>query len=254
MSSKQTFFAIIVLVAVVILGFGVFSSKNETTELEGSQTEVTLEVNETNMDSNYDHASLKQHVTHTVTLKTNEGDIVIDMYGGLTPKTVDNFVKLAGEGFYDGIKFHRVIDGFMIQAGDPKSKEEDLRGEWGTGGPGYTFEDEFSPELRHTAAGVLSMANAGPNTNGSQFFITLDQTPHLDGRHSVFGYVVGGMDVVRTIGSTPTNPGDQPVDDIVIESVMVEEAVMTDVEEVVSTEMPAEGAETEEMIAEEGDQ
>jgi cyclophilin family peptidyl-prolyl cis-trans isomerase len=126
--------------------------------------------------------------------------------------TVENFVNLARSGFYDGTTFHRVIAGFMAQGGDPTGT--------GTGGPGYTFGDEFSPDLRHDAPGVLSMANAGPGTNGSQFFITYGPTPHLDGRHSVFGRVVEGMDVVRSIRERDSQrdrePGDR-IDTIEIE-------------------------------------
>jgi len=145
------------------------------------------------------------------------GSFTIRLFDQDAPKTVANFVGLA-EGttewvdpetnakvrkpFYDGLIFHRVIDGFMIQGGCPLGQ--------GYGGPGYKFADEFSPKLRHAREGILSMANSGPNTNGSQFFITLGPTPHLDNRHSVFGEVVDGMDVVRKIGSTPTNRQDRP--------------------------------------------
>jgi peptidyl-prolyl cis-trans isomerase B (cyclophilin B) len=125
------------------------------------------------------------------TIKTNKGDIQVELYGAEVPKTVANFEKLAGEGFYNGIKFHRVIADFMIQTGCPDGN--------GTGDAGYKFDDEFHPDLRHDSAGILSMANAGPNTNGSQFFITHGPTPHLDGKHSVFGKVIGGMEVVNAI-------------------------------------------------------
>jgi peptidyl-prolyl cis-trans isomerase B (cyclophilin B) len=126
------------------------------------------------------------------TLKTNKGDIRLELYADKTPKTVANFEKLIGEGFYDGLKFHRVIDNFMIQGGCPEGT--------GTGGPGYKFADEFHKELKHDGPGVLSMANAGPNTNGSQFFITHVATPWLDGKHSVFGRVLGdGQKVVNAI-------------------------------------------------------
>ena len=124
-------------------------------------------------------------------IKTNKGDIQIELYGEEVPNTVANFEKLAGEGFYNGLKFHRVIADFMIQTGCPHGI--------GTGDAGYKFDDEFHPDLRHDSAGVLSMANAGPNTNGSQFFITHGPTPHLDGMHSVFGKVIGGMEVVNAI-------------------------------------------------------
>jgi peptidyl-prolyl cis-trans isomerase A (cyclophilin A) len=160
---------------------------------------------------------------------TTEGPFVIRLFHDQAPKTVENFVGLA-EGtkeytdprdgkkkagkYYDGVVFHRVIDGFMIQGGDPLGQ--------GTGGPGYTFADEFHASLRHDKAGVLSMANAGPNTNGSQFFITLGPTPHLDNRHSVFGEVVDGLDVVRRIGQVKTGARDRPVKDVVITSVTIE--------------------------------
>lgn len=126
------------------------------------------------------------------TLKTNKGDIRLELYEDKTPKTVANFEKLIGEGYYDGLKFHRVIEDFMVQGGCPRGD--------GTGGPGYTFEDEFHPELKHDSPGILSMANAGPNTNGSQFFITHVPCPWLDGKHSVFGKVLDdGQKVVDSI-------------------------------------------------------
>lgn len=128
---------------------------------------------------------------YTATLHTDKGDIVFKLFAERAPRTVNNFVFLAREGFYDDTIFHRVISNFMAQGGDPTGT--------GTGGPGYRFADEFHPELRHDKAGVLSMANAGPNTNGSQFFITHLPTPHLDKRHSVFGQVTEGMDVLLSI-------------------------------------------------------
>jgi peptidyl-prolyl cis-trans isomerase B (cyclophilin B) len=127
----------------------------------------------------------------TATIETDRGTIKIELFADKTPETCGNFEKLSKKGFYDGLKFHRVIPNFMIQAGCPKGT--------GTGGPGYTFKDEFHPELRHSGAGILSMANAGPNTNGSQFFITHVACPHLDGKHSVFGRVLEGQDVVNSI-------------------------------------------------------
>ena len=125
------------------------------------------------------------------TIKTTRGTIKIKLFDDKTPKTVDNFVTLANKGFYNGLKFHRVIADFMVQTGCPEGT--------GRGGPGYRFNDEFHPELKHDGPGVLSMANAGPNTNGSQFFITHVACPHLDGKHSVFGRVLEGQDVVNAI-------------------------------------------------------
>ena len=143
--------------------------------------------------------------------ETSMGNFTIELFEQQAPKTVENFVKLAEKKFYDGVIFHRVIDGFMIQGGDPTGT--------GRGGPGYQFADEFHPQLKHTSEGILSMANAGPNTNGSQFFITLTATPHLDGKHAVFGKVVEGMDVVKKIGKTPTKAGDRPATDVVMKAV-----------------------------------
>ena len=127
----------------------------------------------------------------TATIQTSRGDIVLELHQDQTPNTVKNFVDLAEKGYYNGLTFHRVIPDFMIQGGCPDGT--------GMGGPGYKFADEFDPELRHDGPGVLSMANAGPNTNGSQFFITHVATPHLDGKHSVFGRVVTGQDVVDAV-------------------------------------------------------
>jgi len=162
------------------------------------------------------------------TFKTSMGDIVVQLFEDKAPKTVANFVGLAtgtkewtdphtGEKvkkpLYNGTIFHRVIPGFMIQGGDPLGN--------GTGGPGYRFEDEFHPDLRHTKGGILSMANAGPNTNGSQFFITLAPTLHLDNRHSVFGTVIKGQEVVVAIGAAPRDMRDRPTKDIVIKEIVI---------------------------------
>ena len=177
----------------------------------------------------------------TATLHTNHGDIVVELFADRAPTTVENFLNLAahepaadadpapdtytwadpesgetrGDALYSDVAFHRIIEGFMIQGGDPT--------ETGRGGPGYQFDDEFHPELRHDGPGVLSMANSGPDTNGSQFFITLDAQPHLDDRHAVFGKVVDGMDVVEEIGAVDTDANDQPLDAVVLQSVSVEE-------------------------------
>ncbi len=163
-----------------------------------------------------DSATMKKVILHT-----NRGDIEI-LLSERTPKTTENFLTLAKEGFYDGTKFHRVIKDFMIQGGDPLSKDDELMDRWGTGGPGYTFEDEIGPD-NHNARGTIAMANAGPNTNGSQFFINLVDNPFLDTKHTVFGKVVLGMDVVDAIGDTKTDERDRPVEPVVIERVEVVE-------------------------------
>jgi peptidyl-prolyl cis-trans isomerase A (cyclophilin A)/peptidyl-prolyl cis-trans isomerase B (cyclophilin B) len=176
----------------------------------------------------------------TATIVTNHGDITIELFADRAPRTVENFVNLAthdpaadadpapetvtwtdpesgetrGDSLYAGTVFHRIIDDFMIQGGDPTGT--------GRGGPGYQFDDEFHDDLTHSGPGMLSMANSGPNTNGSQFFITLDAQPHLDGRHAVFGQVIEGMDVVEEIGSVPTGRNDEPREEVTIERVDLE--------------------------------
>ena len=148
------------------------------------------------------------------TIDTSMGAVTLELYRDKVPRTVDNFVKLAKDGFYDGLIFHRVIKDFMIQGGCPSGT--------GTGGPGYKFEDEFHKELRHDVPGVLSMANAGPNTNGSQFFITLVPTPWLDGKHAVFGKIVDGLDVIEAIGKVKTGAGDRPAEEIKLSKVTLD--------------------------------
>lgn len=169
-------------------------------------------------------------------LTTTQGAIVVELEEQRAPKTVQNFVGLAtgsmewtdaktgqkeSTPLYEGVRFHRVIPGFMVQVGDPLSRHPDMASRWGTGGPGYRFGDEFHPELKHDRPGILSMANAGPGTNGSQFFITEGPTPHLDGRHSVFGHVVSGQDVVSKIANVPRGPGDRPNEDQIVEKVEI---------------------------------
>jgi peptidyl-prolyl cis-trans isomerase B (cyclophilin B) len=147
-------------------------------------------------------------------MKTSEGDIVLELFDEDAPKTVSNFKQLASQGFYDGLIFHRIIEDFMIQGGCPQGT--------GTGGPGYTFEDEINQHK--VVKGALAMANAGPNTNGSQFFIvTTEEAPWLDGKHTVFGEVRDGMDVVDRIGTTKTDGRDRPVDDIRIDAIELEQ-------------------------------
>jgi peptidyl-prolyl cis-trans isomerase A (cyclophilin A) len=173
-------------------------------------------------------AEAQEKASLFATLKTNMGDIVVQLFEDKAPKTVANFVGLATGArewsdpatgakvkrpLYNGTIFHRVIPGFMIQGGDPLGN--------GTGGPGYRFEDEFHPDLKHSKAGILSMANAGPNSNGSQFFITQKATPWLDGRHSVFGQVVKGHNTVDSIAKVPRDGRDRPIRDVVIQEVII---------------------------------
>jgi len=164
----------------------------------------------------------KENIDRPVAVfETTLGTFEAELYAKECPETVWNFINLAegrqdtqkGGNFYDGIIFHRVIKGFVIQGGCPQGS--------GMGGPGYQFPDEFDPALRHNDAGILSMANAGPRTNGSQFFVTLAPTPHLDGRHSVFGKVIKGLDIVKAIGEVATGPMDRPKEAVVMNSVTI---------------------------------
>jgi cyclophilin family peptidyl-prolyl cis-trans isomerase len=192
------------IIIVSILTLFTFACSSEVTNKDGTNNKMSKE----------DKADMEMTVAK---INTNMGLIEIELYEDKVPKTVGNFVGLAEKNYYDGIIFHRVIDGFMIQGGDPTGT--------GMGGEsfyGKSFADEFHPELRHTEAGILSMANAGPNTNGSQFFITLAATPWLDGKHSVFGKVITGMDVVEKIGHIETGAQDRPVNEVVMETVTIE--------------------------------
>jgi len=150
----------------------------------------------------------------TARFTTSEGEFRIELFEDRAPRTTKNFIDLVEKEFYDGVTFHRVIAKFMIQTGDPTGT--------GKGGPGYTIKDEIHPGLKHKGEGVVSMANAGPHTGGSQFFITLDTVPHLDGEHAVFGQVIDGMDVVRKIGKAKVNAFDRPLQKIIVESVRME--------------------------------
>lgn len=161
------------------------------------------------------HKGGKTNVANPVAvIETNKGDIEIELFEDKTPITVKNFVDLANKGFYDGVIFHRVIDGFMIQGGDPDGT--------GMGGPGYTIEDEFLPYLKFNGAGIFAMANTGmPHTGGSQFFITLAETPWLNGHHTIFGKVIKGMDVVREIGHSETDFQDRPLETVTMKKVTI---------------------------------
>jgi len=210
MINKSVNIAVFVLFVVVV---GAIFAFNQSARVEQEGEELTLPAEKTNM----------------VTLKTNKGDIVIELFTEEMPITTSNFTKLAGEGFYDGIKFHRVIPNFMVQVGDPLTKDDALVAQWGTGGPGYTIQDEFVDGLSNVR-GTLSMANVGqPNSGGSQFFINVNDNLGLDfdkqpltSKHPVFGRVVEGMDVVDAIVNSPRDPSDRPLEAVVIEEVVLQ--------------------------------
>ena len=157
--------------------------------------------------------TIDRSAKYIATIKTNRGNIVLELFASAAPKTVNNFVFLANAGFYDGIIFHRVIPNFMIQGGDPTGT--------GTSGPGYKFEDEFDPTLVFDRPGILAMANSGPNTNGSQFFITVVPTPNLNGAHTIFGQVLEGQEVADTISKVTTGAGNKPVEPVIIEGIEI---------------------------------
>ena len=162
-------------------------------------------------------AAVKRQGSPHAVIETSRGTITCRLFPDKAPKACENFTLLAGRGYYNGVIFHRVIPGFMIQGGDPTGTGRGGASAWGA-----AFEDEFDPSVSHDRPGVLSMANAGPGTNGSQFFITLAPTPWLDNRHTIFGEVVEGMETVRTIGAVETRPGDKPVTDVLMERVSVD--------------------------------
>ena len=154
--------------------------------------------------------------SYSATVKTNHGDINIELFPSQAPVTVNNFVFLARDGFYNDVIFHRVIPDFMIQGGDPDGT--------GTGGPGYRFQDEFDPSLVFDGPGILAMANAGPGTNGSQFFITVAPTPHLNNAHTIFGKVTSGQDVADAISKVPQGASNRPTDPVTITSIEIQES------------------------------
>lgn len=211
------------VVVVLLLGAGVFflvKNNKDTQVAEDALKETeTTEIKNTEVEKKEDIINnLETKKTMTATLNTNQGDITIELLDKQAPNTVTNFTKLAKEGFYDGIKFHRVIKGFMIQGGDPLTKDDTKMALWGTGGPGYKFADEISASNKNDS-GTISMANSGPNTNGSQFFINTANNNFLDGKHTVFGKVTSGLDIVAKIANVETNQSDRPLTPVVINSI-----------------------------------
>lgn len=201
------------------------TTETETTTENYSQNETGqqgIAVGEPNGATNQPVPTNTNQVQNAMqaTLKTNKGDIVIEFMGSDAPNTVANFAKLAQAGFYNNTKFHRVIAGFMIQGGDPLSADDSKAAMWGTGGPGYQFADEIHANNKNNV-GTIAMANAGPNTNGSQFFINVANNNFLDTKHTVFGKVVAGMEVVSAIAASQTGQNDRPVSPIIITGVEV---------------------------------
>ncbi len=176
------------------------TSSDITLTTQGSELNTNNNIERTQRETETMQQEAKEPIAATqATIKTTKGDITFELYRDKAPITTDNFLQLAKSGFYNDIIFHRVIPDFMIQVGDPLTKDESKKAMWGTGGPGYKIQDEFHPDLKHDSPGIVSMANSGPNTGGSQFFITHVATPWLDGKHAVFGKVTEGMDVVNAI-------------------------------------------------------
>lgn len=189
---------------------------NETPESADSRLDAITTETKTEIKSETN--TIKKMTT--VTMTTNQGVITLELFGDLKPKTVENFTTLAKKGFYNGTRFHRVIKGFMIQGGDPLSKDIANQPRWGTGGPGYSFADELSTENKNVI-GTISMANSGANTNGSQFFINTANNNFLDTKHTVFGKVIAGMDVVAKIENNKTGQNDRPIEDMIVEKIEV---------------------------------
>ena len=203
------FFVLSILIILILVGSYFYFARD--TEEEFAQEEAVSETENTitQLDSNM-----------IIVMQTNFGEIKLEMFSSDAPKTVENFVKLIEKGFYDNTRFHRVIKGFMIQGGCPLSKDISLKDRWGTGGPGYSFADEIHSN-NYNVVGTISMANAGPNTNGSQFFINLADNNFLDTKHTVFGKIIEGMDIARKIEKVSTEGPDRPSEDVIIESVKV---------------------------------
>lgn len=218
---------IIVIIVLLVAGVGYsFIKKGNgglNSEIDSPTNKVVTEKIDEVKPVETKDATLKDNDDKKImkaTMITSKGQIEIE-FNGATPNTVANFVKLAKDGFYDGVKFHRVIKGFMIQGGDPNSKNDADPNSWGTGGPGYQFADEITATNKNDV-GTISMANAGPNTNGSQFFINVAANNFLDTKHTVFGKVTKGMEVVKAIENTPTGPNDRPIEPVVIKSITIQ--------------------------------
>jgi peptidyl-prolyl cis-trans isomerase A (cyclophilin A) len=228
MKKVSPIMALVVIAALALISYVLISDKTDISQdvalinVEQSNSRDTVDpLIETATDGvSIETPEVQEQKIMKATFTTNKGSFEVELLNDLAPKTVENFTTLATSNFYDGVKFHRVIAGFMIQSGDPLSKDEEMSDRWGTGGPGYQFEDEIHAENKNII-GSLSMANAGPNTNGSQFFVNTADNSFLDTKHTVFGNIVSGMDVVSAIESVETLSGDRPVEAVVIESITI---------------------------------
>jgi cyclophilin family peptidyl-prolyl cis-trans isomerase len=224
MQGNKIIIPVILAILVCAGGYWLFT-RNTGTTVQSADTQAQVQT-QTQADTQTQASSTSvtspkdNQKIMSATLHTSMGDITIEFRPNGTPNTVVNFIKLAQSGFYDGTKFHRVIKGFMDQGGDPLTKNDALKSQWGTGGPGYKFNDEIGPGNSNTA-GTIAMANSGPNTAGSQFFINAVDNPNLNSGYTVFGKVTSGMDVVTAINNVPTDSSDRPRTPVVLESVAV---------------------------------
>jgi len=207
---NKVYISLIISIIIVILILGGYFF------LVQDKEEKSAEENEEELTGNNNVAPPNNNMI--AIMQTNFGEIKIELFSSNAPKTVENFVKLVESDFYNGTKFHRVLKDFMIQGGDPLTKDDSLKNRWGTGGPGYAFADEIHSN-NHNIVGTISMANAGPDTNGSQFFINTADNNFLDTKHTVFGKIIEGMDVVRNMENVATEDSDRPIDDVIIENI-----------------------------------
>lgn len=217
-SEKKTWLWLLIIILMLGGLWWAFNERKNTRTIDETP-DTTLEQTAPSEEESASAVATQPTERPIVILKTNQGEIELELFRDLSPNTVENFLRLSQTDFYDGIKFHRVIKGFMVQGGDPNSMDDNWSDD-GMGGPGYTFADEFNDQP--LTRGSLAMANAGPNTNGSQFFIvTADATPWLDGKHTNFGRVITGYEVVEAIEKSPVNEQDHPIEDVVIIDIVV---------------------------------
>ena len=229
MKKNTTSIALLIIGIVAFIAFIVINNTSEaplnleitdntSSELDNSELMALGTENQSEEQMIQEELLINTEKNMIATFTTNKWNFEIELFNDLAPKTVENFVTLVTSDFYNDVKFHRVISGFMIQGGDPLTKDEDMSDRWGTGGPGYTFEDEIHAE-NNNVIGTISMANAGPNTNGSQFFINTADNDFLDTKHTVFGKIVSGMDTVSVIEGVEKFPNDRPIEPVIIESI-----------------------------------